>query len=83
MIGYQNLVSESTTVLFDFRLKCFNAFSNQREAIELFQAEEYQECLESMQRNKVNSPKDEGFYSAAIREVIFKNFRLEINRIHG
>ena len=53
MMDYQNLVSKSTTVLYKFKSKCFNAFKCQREAIELFQEGELKECLNTMKQNEV------------------------------
>ena len=53
MLDYQDLVNSTCLVLFEFQQKTFKAFNNQKEAIELYQAKEYEECFNLMGNNKV------------------------------
>ena len=51
---YQNLVHESSIALSNFGSKCFRAFKNQRSAIKLFEAEQYDHCFNWLAKNEVS-----------------------------
>lgn len=53
MVEYQELVNSSCFILFEFQGKIFKALNNQKNAIELYQAKEVQECNNRIKKNKV------------------------------
>ena len=55
MTGYQSLVHESSTSLWEFRDNCKIAVGNIVDAMMLFEEEELTDCLEILGDNKVNS----------------------------
>ena len=50
---YQKMVHDSSTTLFEFRSNSLKALSNQKDAVELFNENEFADCLEQISENKV------------------------------
>jgi hypothetical protein len=57
MAGYQSLVHDSTTTLFEFRDNCKSAIENVVTAIDIFNADEYTTCIEILGENKAIAEK--------------------------